>query len=205
MRSRWLLCCRCSLPIWKVDILKLNPACCHLYFLVFSLQQLNLIKLLLPQPYAGINLSIIPTNSTAEASRKIVQQRIDNGECIGYLSDSNFAEISGFSQVNLPPLETAPYGIALAKGRDELRRALSGASVDLMNQGDVSDIIKIENEYLVAFGLSPNVDVADMVAAISHYDFSDTPIKPASNGKRCKLNSGVVVVSLASLLLSVVV
>lgn len=131
-------------------------------------------------PY-GINLSIVPTNSTAEESEKTVKERIASGQCIGYLSDSSFAQVSGFPQVRLPPLETAPYGIALAKGRAGLRQALSAASVEIMNQGPISDILKLENEYLVAYGLSPNIDVADMVAALSYYDFSDNVVKPSTS------------------------
>lgn len=134
-------------------------------------------------PY-GINLSIVPTNSTAAESQKLVQERIVSGKCIGYLSDSSFAEVSGFPQVRLPPLETAPYGIALAKGRDSLRMALSAASVEIMNEGAVSDIFKIENEYLVSYGLSPNIDVADMVAALSYYDFSDSVLHPVSSSAK---------------------
>jgi ABC-type amino acid transport substrate-binding protein len=124
----------------------------------------------------GLVLKELP-NVTEE----IIAQNIEDGECIGMISDSSLLERFGLPNTKLPAKEPAPYGLPVAKGNTELAEALSAAMVAMLDQGAESELLALEQEYLVSNGLPANPYLAEQVAELSAVASAPAPAPAASS------------------------
>ena len=120
-------------------------------------------------------LSFAVDNST-EAD---IKQKVSSGQCIGILDDSSQAQYYGLPNSQLPPQDETPYGIAVAKGNDALKDALSAATINLMNKGPESEILALEKEWMVANGVPANNELQSVVEATSNFAVSPNSGPPA--------------------------
>ena len=117
----------------------------------------------------GINLLYISANLTSDEQNAEIQANVESGACIGTIDDNSRSTIDGYPQAGLKPLAPEPYGIAVALGNDNLRAALSAASVAMMDQGMNSSILQLEKEWVVPAGVPANKDLQLVVKAISNF------------------------------------
>ena len=117
----------------------------------------------------NIHTLIIPSNYTEQVFDQIISWKIASKQCIGVMFDSSVASYAGFFQSGLPPLAVGPLGIITTKNESALNMALSAALVDMMSQGEQSEILGLEQQWMVANGVPVNPDLAYTVNAVSDF------------------------------------
>lgn len=113
----------------------------------------------------SLEISLFQDNTTAEE----IQGRVRDGTCIGTLTDSSYAQDLGLNQTGLEPLDPSPYGIAVEKGNEAMRHSLDAAMVALMDQGNASVILQLQQQYMIDNGMPPNKDLENVVDLISTF------------------------------------
>jgi glutamate transport system substrate-binding protein len=112
---------------------------------------------------------------------------VANGSCIGVVSDSTLAGVLGnYVNSKLPPLGVAPYAVAIRKQRgDALGTAISAALVDMMAQGDGSEMLQLENDYVVPYGVPANGQLPYVVDAMTDFAINSdgAPVSAAAGGR----------------------
>jgi ABC-type amino acid transport substrate-binding protein len=115
-------------------------------------------------------------------TQNAVLANIKSGKCIGLLEEYVRSSIYGLPAVDLPAQGADPnaptyLAMAVAKGNGELKQKITDANKALFEGGANSEILALENEYMVSNGLKPNAQLAEMVAKVAG---PGTPAPPSA-------------------------
>jgi len=121
----------------------------------------------------------IPTADEAAAQEQILAN-IKNGDCIGYFVDALSSTKFGLSPIDLPAQSFNPdspsyLGMAVAKGNEELKKEITAANEALFEGGADSQILALEQEWLIDNGLKANAELAALVDPAPAPDMSSSP------------------------------
>lgn len=122
------------------------------------------------QDYVENTLGLKVVNFASDSTDAEIDALVQNGTCIGIVDDSSLVTVAGYPEAGLSPVDSSPYGVAVKKGNTQMRHQLSAALVDLMSQGNTSEILRLQQEYLVAKGLIENPEMEVVVNSISTFD-----------------------------------
>ncbi|KAI7838074.1 hypothetical protein COHA_008157 [Chlorella ohadii] len=112
-----------------------------------------------------INIDLSATLEEAAA-------KVKSGRCSALAYDSvTPTQAVGLPMLAAPPVFVAPYGVAINRDRTggELEQRLVWALTSVMNQGNASEILALEQQWLVPNGVGPNSDLQTVVNAISTF------------------------------------
>lgn len=156
----------------------------------------------------GIKTVIISSDMSETDAEGVVSQNIANGTCVGIINDNTASNSLGFPNTQLVPIDVAPYGIAVGKGKTDLLNALSAASVQMMNKGNESLLFKLQDQWIVPNGVPVNPSLPAVVDAISTFASSSgtTPsASPSPSTPSAPASSASAAFDLKTVLLGVVV
>jgi len=107
---------------------------------------------------------IIPVADEA-ATQEQVLANIRNGECVGFFTDYAPSSKFGLSPIELPAQRPDPdtpsyLGMAVAKGNEELKEEITAANEALFEGGADSEILELERQLLLPYGLQVNEELA---------------------------------------------
>ncbi|KAI3437706.1 hypothetical protein D9Q98_000154 [Chlorella vulgaris] len=113
---------------------------------------------------------------------KEASDTVRGGGCAAFMYDSvtPVSEVA-LQVLNAPPAYESPYGVGISledKG-SELEQRLVYAMTGLMNQGNSSRILELEQQWLVPNGIGPSSALQDVVTAIS--TFGSQPSGPGES------------------------
>jgi len=109
-----------------------------------------------------------------------VLANIKNGSCIGYFVDYLTPTKFGLSPIDLPAQNPDPdspsyMGMAVAKGNEELKKEITAANEALFEGGADSQILALEQEWLIDNGLKANAELAALVDPAPAPEMSSSP------------------------------
>ncbi|KAL4419995.1 hypothetical protein ABPG75_007093 [Micractinium tetrahymenae] len=99
-----------------------------------------------------------------------VAAAVQAGDCLAFVGDAGTLGLDLNEVVGLAPVMTAPYAIPIAMNDTRLRRRLSAALVEAMQDGNRSPVLEWEKEHLTDAGLQPNAELQAVVSAISYFE-----------------------------------
>ena len=104
-----------------------------------------------------------------------IDQAAAGVQCIGFLYDSNIFIGNLIPVPGLKPEYISPFGIIMTKGGDpNLYAAISAGLVDMMDDGDDSEMLKYEEEWFGDFPKSENL--RSMVNALSNFSIDGSSV-----------------------------
>lgn len=110
---------------------------------------------------------IVPVKLARQAQAAAAVQA---GDCFAFVGDAGTMGLDLTEVAGLAPVMTAPYTIPIAKNATRLRRRLSAALVEAMQDGNQSPVLEWEKDHLTDAGLQPNAELQAVVSAISYFE-----------------------------------
>lgn len=92
---------------------------------------------------------------------------VESGKCVAFIGNDYLH--FGLQQVDLPTEYPSPVALAVAKNNTSLQLALSGALVQMMHDGNSSQIMQFEKDSMIPAGLKPNPSLAAVVKALTNF------------------------------------